>query len=150
MPDVQPRPENRQQSATVRAKLSSARPCAGELLRLAELLKNTLQRFRSSRNGFRIGTSVSREEGQEDSSTLKYDACVNNCVHTLAVLVLCIFSTCRAFRHLEVFLSRCSFVKFYVHPCLFASRALELMLCAVSFDVIRCTLCSETVLRPSS
>ena len=34
-------------------------------------------------------------------------AAVNICVHTLAVLVLCIFCTCRAFRHLEVFLSRC-------------------------------------------
>ena len=43
-------------------------------------------------------------------------AFVNNCVHTLAVLVLCIFSTCRAFRHLEVFLSRCSFVKFLCAP----------------------------------
>ena len=50
-------------------------------------------------------------------------AAVNNCVHTLAVLVLCIFSTCRAFRHFEVFLSRCSFCQvFYVHPCLFASK----------------------------
>ena len=39
---------------------------------------------------------------------------VNNCAHTLAVLVLCIFSTCRAFRHLEVFLSRCSFCQVFM------------------------------------
>ena len=40
--------------------------------------------------------------------------CVNICVHTLAVLVLCIFCTCRAFRHLEVFLSRCSFCQVFM------------------------------------
>ena len=39
---------------------------------------------------------------------------VNICVHTLAVLVLCIFCTCRAFRHLEVFLSRCSFCQVFM------------------------------------
>ena len=39
---------------------------------------------------------------------------VNICVHTLAVLVLCIFGTCRAFRHLEVFLSRCSLCQVFM------------------------------------
>ena len=45
---------------------------------------------------------VNRSQNQK-----KFQEAVNICVHTLAVLVLCIFCTCRAFRHLEVFLSRC-------------------------------------------
>ena len=62
-------------------------------------------------------------------------------VRTLVVLVLCVFGTCRAFLLAEVFLTRCPF---HVHPCLFASRALEL----VSAQFL--SSCSETVLRPSS
>ena len=38
----------------------------------------------------------------------------NICVHTLALLVLCILCTCRAFRHLEVFLSRCLFCQVFM------------------------------------
>ena len=41
---------------------------------------------------------------------------VNNCAHTLVVLVLCIFGTCRAFLLAEVFLTRCPFVKFSCAP----------------------------------
>ena len=41
---------------------------------------------------------------------------VNNCAHTLVVLVLCIFGTCRAFFLAEVFLTRCLFVKFSCAP----------------------------------
>ena len=41
---------------------------------------------------------------------------VNNCAHTLVVLVLCIFGTCRAFLLAEVFLTRCLFVKFSCAP----------------------------------
>ena len=41
---------------------------------------------------------------------------VNNRAHTLVVLVLCIFGTCRAFRLAEVFLTRCLFVKFSCAP----------------------------------
>ena len=51
-------------------------------------------------------------------SVLKF---VNNCAHTLVVLVLCIFGTCRAFLLAEVFLTRCPFVKFscaHVFVCL--------------------------------
>ena len=58
---------------------------------------------------------------------LNVTAAVNNCAHTLVVLVLCIFGTCRAFLLAEVFLTRCLLSSFHVHPCLFASRALELM-----------------------
>ena len=43
-------------------------------------------------------------------------AWVNNFAHTLVVLVLCVFGTCRAFRHAEVFLTRCPFVKFLCTP----------------------------------
>ena len=41
---------------------------------------------------------------------------VNNCAHTLVVLVLCVFGTCRAFLLAEVFLTRCPFVKFSCAP----------------------------------
>ena len=71
---------------------------------------------------------------------------VNNCAHTLVVLVLCTFGTCRAFRLADVFSYGVLLSSFHVHPCLFASA----YVCAVSFDVIHCTPCSETVLRPSS
>ena len=43
---------------------------------------------------------------------------VNNCAHTLVVLVLCIFGTCRAFLLAEVFLTRCPFVKVSCAPVL--------------------------------
>ena len=77
-----------------------------------------------------------------------------HCAHTLVVLVLCVFGTCRAFLVLaEVFFSHGVLVSiFRVHPCLFALGPLT-HVCAVSsfdFDVTRCTPCSETVLRPSS
>ena len=53
---------------------------------------------------------------------------VNTCAYTLVVFVLCIFGTSRAFFLAEVFLTRCPFLSsFHVHPCLFASRALELV-----------------------
>ena len=39
---------------------------------------------------------------------------VNNCAHTLVVLVLCIFGTCRAFLLAEVFLTRCPFCQFFM------------------------------------
>ena len=52
----------------------------------------------------------------------------NNCAHTLVVLVLCVFGTCRAFLLAEVFLSHGVLLSsFHVHPCLFASRAQELV-----------------------
>ena len=41
---------------------------------------------------------------------------VNNCAHTLVVLVLCIFGTCRAFLLAEVFLAWCPVVKFSCAP----------------------------------
>ena len=52
---------------------------------------------------------------------------VNNCAHTLVVLVLCVFGTCRAFLLAEVFSHGVLLSSFHVHPCLFASRALELV-----------------------
>ena len=57
-----------------------------------------------------------RERATRPTEVRSCRACVNIRVHTLAVLVLCIFCTCRAFRHLEVFLSRCLFVKFVCAP----------------------------------
>ena len=58
----------------------------------------------------------------------KFQEAVNACAYTLVVLVLCIFGTCRAFFLAEVFLTRCPLCQsFHVHPCLFVSRALELM-----------------------
>ena len=52
---------------------------------------------------------VNRSQNQK-----KFQEAVNNCAHTLVVLVLCIYSTCRAFRPLEVFLSRCSFCQVFM------------------------------------
>ena len=54
---------------------------------------------------------VNRSQNQK-----KFMSDVNNCAHTLVVLVLCIFGTCRAFLLAEVFLSRCPFVKFSCAP----------------------------------
>ena len=42
------------------------------------------------------------------------------------------------------------FVKFLCAPVFVCLKGPWAYVCAVSFDVIRCTLCSETVLRPSS
>ena len=42
------------------------------------------------------------------------------------------------------------FVKFLCAPVFVCLKGPCAYVCAVSFDVIRCTLCSETVLRPSS
>ena len=52
---------------------------------------------------------VNRSQNQK-----KFQEAVNNCAHTLVVLVLCIFSTCRAFRPDEVFLSRCPFCQVFI------------------------------------
>ena len=41
---------------------------------------------------------------------------VNNCAHTLVVLVLCVFGTCRAFLLAEVFLTWCPRVDFSCAP----------------------------------
>ena len=87
---------------------------------------------------------------QADKEELSWNPSVNNCAHTLVVLVLCIFGTCRAFRLAEVFLTRCPFVKFSCAPVFVCLKGPCAYVCAVSFDVIRCTPCSETVLRPSS
>ena len=66
-----------------------------------------------------------KNEGKK-RSTSKY---ANNCAHSLVVLILCVFGTCRAFLvPVEVFLTWCPHVDFSCAPCLFASRALELML----------------------
>ena len=50
------------------------------------------------------------------SSLIVLFECANNYAHTLVVLVLCVFGTCRAFRLAEVFLARCLFVKFSCTP----------------------------------
>ena len=54
---------------------------------------------------------VNRSQNQK-----QFQEAVNNCAHTLVVLVLCIFGTCRAFLLAEVFLTRCLFVKFSCAP----------------------------------
>ena len=58
----------------------AASVCAGELLVSQNSSKNfTLQSFRSSRYGFRFGTSPSPEKGtREDSSTSKFAAQLHN------------------------------------------------------------------------
>ena len=77
------------------------------------------------------------------SSNTRQSGCVfqdvNNCAHSLVVLVLCIFSTCRACRPLEVFLSRCPFCQVFLCTRVCLPQG-PLSLC---LDVIRCTLCSE-------
>ena len=88
---------------------------------------------------------VKRSQNQK-----KFQEAVNNCAHTLVVLVLCIFGTCRAFLLAEVFLTRCPLVNFSCAPVFVCLKGPWAYVCAVSFDVIRCTHCSETVLRPSS
>ena len=61
-----------------------------------------------------ISTICSKQLGVTVDPKSHVTAAVNICVHTLAVLVLCILCTCRAFRHLEVFLSRCSFCQVFM------------------------------------
>ena len=80
------------------------------------------------------------------SNCVTYD--VNNCVHPLVVLVLCVFGTCRAFLvPTEGFFSHAVLMLiFRVHPCLFASRALELMSAQfLPLIVMLYASCSETV-----
>ena len=57
---------------------------------------------------------------------------VNNCAHTLVVLVLCIFDTCRAFLLVEVFLTRCPFCQGFMCTRVCLLRG-PLSLCLRSF-----------------
>ena len=68
---------------------------------------------RKGRTGRRLNERAMRGEEGGRGGSRRWKV-VNNCAHTLPVLVLCIYSTCRAFRHLEVFLSRCSFCQVFM------------------------------------
>ena len=78
--------------------------------RFVGLLRNVL----SCRRKDDMPTQLPTDEGvahESQSSETVIDEImthvVKNCAHTLVVLVLCIFGTCRAFRFAEVFLTRC-------------------------------------------
>ena len=78
-------------------------------------LDTTEQALRKTcEQAFGIDPSKSFLHKRELAKVVK--ACVNSCEHTLAVLVLCIFCTCRAFRLLRFFSHGVRCVKFLCTP----------------------------------
>ena len=88
----------------------------------------------SRRAAWRVITSTEQKEKFKGKEELVLHAreYVNDCAHTLVVLVLCIFGTCRAFLLAKVFLTRCLFCQVFMCTRVCLSQG-PLSLCLRSF-----------------